>query len=56
MSRRCPSHLSRRSKVLLNKIMAILHQYDVFSASAIWNSVHGELPTLKAEVKGLLED
>ena len=39
---------------LINRRNTLTHQYDVFSASAVWNSVHSELPHLKTEVEQLL--
>ncbi|MEM6805995.1 MAG: HepT-like ribonuclease domain-containing protein [Bacteroidota bacterium] len=39
---------------LINRRNTLTHQYDVFSAASIWNSVHVELHDLKSEVEELL--
>ncbi len=39
---------------IINRRNTLTHQYDVFTAESIWESVHRELPGLKAEVDRLL--
>lgn len=41
---------------LINRRNTLAHQYDVFSAAAIWVSVHDELPSLKDQIEQLLEE
>jgi len=41
---------------IINRRNTLAHQYDVFNATAIWVSVHNELPSLKSEVEQLLEE
>jgi len=41
---------------LINRRNTLTHQYDVYSASSVWYSVHGELPTLMTEIEKMLEE
>ena len=41
---------------IINRRNTLAHQYDDYNPDTIWNSVHPELPGLKAEVDRLLAE
>lgn len=41
---------------IINRRNTLTHQYDAYTAESIWESVHRELPGLKAEVDRLLSE
>lgn len=41
---------------IINRRNTMAHQYDEYNPNAIWDSIHRELPSLKAEADRLLKE